>query len=41
MNNITETWARDTVSAELHSQIPAYLEETYWWAYVRPYAVAF
>ena len=21
--------------------IPAYLEETYWWAYVRPYAIAF
>ena len=21
--------------------VPAYLEETYWWAYVRPYAIAF
>ncbi len=41
MSNAIETWARDNVSAELHFQIPVYLEETYWWAYVRPYAVAF
>jgi ubiquinone/menaquinone biosynthesis C-methylase UbiE len=41
MTNVTETWAREKVGMDLNPQIPAYLEETYWWAYVRPNAVAF
>ncbi|MBL8099997.1 MAG: hypothetical protein JNK81_12490, partial [Anaerolineales bacterium] len=41
MNNLSESWARENVSVETSSKIPAYLEETYWWTYTRPYAVAF
>src|SRR5688500_9040614 len=41
MSNIIESWARENMSVEPHSETPAYLEQTYWWAYVRPYAVAF
>ena len=43
MNNLVESW-----SGEEHEivptwplQIPAYLEENYWWAYIHPHAVAF
>lgn len=41
MTNITETWARSTVRHTPDPEIPAYLENTYWWAYVRPAAIAF
>jgi ubiquinone/menaquinone biosynthesis C-methylase UbiE len=41
MTNLVETWARSDVSRRLDPGIPAYLEETYWWAYVRPQAIAF
>ena len=41
MSDIIKTWAKDRVKMEPACEIPAYLEQTYWWAYVRPYAVAF
>ena len=41
MTNLVETWARSDVSRRLDPGIPAYLEETYWWAYVHPKAVRF
>lgn len=43
MNNLVESWSgeeREIVST-LPLQIPAYLEEHYWWAYIHPHAVAF
>ena len=41
MTNIVETWARSNVRRVLDPDIPAYLEKTYWWAYVRSEAIAF
>lgn len=41
MSNIIESLARENVSVVPHSEIPAYLEDVYWWTYTRPYAVAF
>jgi ubiquinone/menaquinone biosynthesis C-methylase UbiE len=43
MSNLMEPWPRDGVGITSQSslEIPAYLQETYWWAYVHPNAVAF
>jgi len=41
MNNQIKTWAREDGNPLFHISIPRYLEETYWWAYVHPNAVAF
>lgn len=41
MSNIIESLPRENISVEPSSGIPAYLENTYWWAYVRPNALAF
>jgi ubiquinone/menaquinone biosynthesis C-methylase UbiE len=41
MTNLVETWARSNLRRTSDPEIPAYLEETYWWAYVRPQAIAF
>lgn len=41
MSNLIESWVRENISVEPHSEIPAYLEDIYWWTYTRPYAIAF
>lgn len=42
MSELIKPWAKGKkINPEQAVQIPAYLEETYWWAYVRPYALAF
>jgi ubiquinone/menaquinone biosynthesis C-methylase UbiE len=42
LGGLNESWAKKaTRAAEWDVPIPAYLEKTYWWAYVRPSAIAF
>jgi ubiquinone/menaquinone biosynthesis C-methylase UbiE len=41
MTNIVQTWARGSVRRVQDPEIPLYLEQTYWWAYVRPQAIRF
>jgi len=43
MSKLIESWSSEEVeiASTWPLQIPAYLEETYWWAYVHPNAVAF
>jgi ubiquinone/menaquinone biosynthesis C-methylase UbiE len=41
MINLTKVRTRNNVSRPLPVSTPAYLEKTYWWAYVHPKAVVF
>lgn len=43
MSKLIESWSSEQVefASTWPLQIPAYLEETYWWAYVHPNAVSF
>ena len=42
LSRIVDSWAKDKDQPyPANVQIPAYLENTYWWAYVRPYAISF
>lgn len=42
MDGLIDSWTKkENRSAQRDVQIPDYLEETYWWAYVRPSAIAF
>jgi ubiquinone/menaquinone biosynthesis C-methylase UbiE len=43
MSKLMESWSREEVEIASTGalQIPAYLKETYWWAYIHPNAVAF
>lgn len=39
MSNLTNTWTGNDKG--INAKVPAYLENTYWWAYIRPKAVRF
>jgi ubiquinone/menaquinone biosynthesis C-methylase UbiE len=43
MSELMESWSGEDVQVAslMPLQIPAYLEETYWWAYIHPRAIAF
>lgn len=42
LTQMMDSWAKEREQPYPPAiPIPAYLEETYWWAYVRPYAIAF
>lgn len=42
LTRVIDSWAKDKAQPFPASiPIPAYLENTYWWAYVRPYAISF
>ncbi|HEX2697986.1 MAG TPA: rhodoquinone biosynthesis methyltransferase RquA [Anaerolineales bacterium] len=41
MSDLSNSWLDKKIKTDPPSQVPAYLEETYWWAYVHPNAVAF
>lgn len=41
LTSLAELWNKEEQSAQPDVPIPEYLEKVYWWAYVRPYAIAF
>jgi ubiquinone/menaquinone biosynthesis C-methylase UbiE len=41
MTNLVQTWAIEKLRHASDPEIPDYLENAYWWAYVRPAAIAF